>query len=123
LIAMADARRIERVLSNLLENAIKYSPDGGMITISGYAQNMQIIISVRDEGIGIPADEQKKLFTPFGRVENEITRRTRGAGLGLAICRSIVELHEGRIWCDSEVGRGTTFAFSLPVALVQVPDA
>ena len=115
LVAAVDAKRIEQVLRNLLDNAIKYSPEGGTITVQAYADNAQILLAVSDEGIGIPAEEWERVFERFHRVENEITRRMRGAGLGLAVCQGIVEAHGGRIWVESQPGAGSTFCFTLPL--------
>lgn len=115
LIAAVDAKRVEQVLRNLLDNAIKYSPDGGTVTVQAYRDNVHILIAVSDEGIGIPADEWERIFERFHRVENEITRRMRGAGLGLAVCQGIVEAHGGRIWVESQPGGGSTFCFTLPL--------
>ena len=115
LVAAVDAKRVEQVLRNLLDNAIKYSPEGGTITVQAYADNVQILLAVSDEGIGIPADEWDRVFERFHRVENAITRRMRGAGLGLAVCQGIVEAHGGRIWVESQPGAGSTFCFTLPL--------
>ena len=119
LVAAVDAKRVEQVLRNLLDNAIKYSPEGGTITVQAYADNVQILLAVSDEGIGIPAEEWERVFERFHRVENEITRRMRGAGLGLAVCQGIVEAHGGRIWVESQPGAGSTFCFTLPL---RVPE-
>ncbi len=115
LMTTADARRIEQVLRNLLDNAIKYSPEGGTITVQGYQDEAQILFSISDEGIGIPSEEWERIFERFHRVENDVTRRMRGAGLGLAVCQGIVEAHGGRIWVESQSGAGSTFCFTLPI--------
>jgi two-component system sensor histidine kinase KdpD len=115
LVASVDAKRVEQVLRNLLDNAIKYSPEGGAVTLHAYQGNAQILIAVSDEGIGIPAEEWDRIFERFHRVENEVTRRMRGAGLGLAVCRGIIEAHGGRIWAESQPGAGSTFCFTLPL--------
>ena len=118
--ATVDAKRVEQVLRNLLDNAIKYSPEGGTIAVQAYRDDVKIMLAVSDEGIGIPAEEWERIFERFHRVENEITRRMRGAGLGLAVCKGIVEAHGGRIWVESQPGAGSTFCFTLPV---RVPPA
>ena len=105
---------IAQVLRNLLSNAIKYSPDGGTIVVRGRPDEAWILIEVQDQGIGVPEDELGKVFGRFYRVENEITQTVGGVGLGLAVCRGIVEAHSGRIWAESTVGYGSTFSFVLP---------
>ncbi len=117
LMVTVDPERVEQVLRNLLRNAIKYSPRGGTIAIKGRGKDREVCISVSDQGIGIPADDLERVFERFYRVENEITRRVRGAGLGLAVCRSIIETHGGRIWIESTLGAGTTVYFTLPVGV------
>jgi K+-sensing histidine kinase KdpD len=117
LMATVDSRRVEQVLRNLLDNAIKYSPEGGIITIQGRAEDeQQVLVEVNDGGIGIPTQELERVFERFHRVENEVTQRVRGAGLGLAVCRGIVAAHGGRIWVESTLGVGSTFYFTLPVS-------
>jgi two-component system sensor histidine kinase KdpD len=115
LVATVDVKRVEQVLRNLLDNAIKYSPEGGTVTVHAYQGDAQILVAVSDEGIGIPAEEWDRIFERFHRVENELTRRMRGAGLGLAVCRGIIEAHGGRIWAESQPGAGSTFCFTLPL--------
>jgi two-component system sensor histidine kinase VicK len=113
--APVDAKRIEQVLRNLLHNAIKYSPDGGTITVQGRGDESQLLVWVSDQGVGIPAQDLERVFERFYRVENEVTQRTRGAGLGLAVCRGVVEAHGGHIWAESAPGEGSKFYFTLPV--------
>jgi PAS domain S-box-containing protein len=115
LVAIVDPKHIEQVLRNLLGNAIKYSPEGGMVTIGGRGDGRQILIWVSDEGMGIPTQDLERIFERFYRVENEVTMNVRGAGLGLSVCRGIVEAHGGRIWAESALGEGSTFYFALPV--------
>jgi signal transduction histidine kinase len=112
----ADELRLERTLYNLLENAIKYSPKGGEIRVFAKAEQDHLVIGVSDQGIGISAHDQTKLFEPFQRLEDRSVRGTRGAGLGLLVCRRLVEAHGGRIWVESEPGRGSTFFFTLPLS-------
>lgn len=114
LMATVDAKRIEQVLRNLLDNAIKYSPNGGTISIQASLEKSQILISVTDQGIGIPADVWDKVFDRFYRAENVITLRMRGAGLGLSVCQGIVEAHGGLIWVESQPGVGSIFCLTLP---------
>ena len=114
LMATVDAKRIEQVLRNLLDNAIKYSPNGGKISIQASLEKSQILISVTDQGIGIPADVWDKVFDRFYRAENVITLRMRGAGLGLSVCQGIVEAHGGLIWVESQPGVGSIFCLTLP---------
>jgi PAS domain S-box-containing protein len=111
---LADEERIRQVLSNLLSNAVKYSPDGGIVRVGGWADAASVTVYVADQGIGIPASEQDKLFQRFYRVDSGLRRKTHGAGLGLYLCKAIVEAHGGRIWLRSEEGRGTAVFFTLP---------
>lgn len=113
-LVLADRARIEEVVANLLENAVKYSPQASSITVEGSFTSDQVIVSVSDQGPGIPLREQERIFDRFQRVEGDLTRNTAGAGLGLFICRAIVRAHGGQIWVASELGHGATFAFSLP---------
>lgn len=109
-----DPMRLEQVLNNLVSNAIKYSPRGGTIRIRGQVYPEEVVVSVSDEGIGIPATEQGRIFDAFYRVEDAQARQVGGVGLGLYLARAIVEAHGGRIWVESEPGKGSTFSFSLP---------
>ncbi|HEU5086951.1 MAG TPA: ATP-binding protein, partial [Roseiflexaceae bacterium] len=118
----ADYERIREVLENLISNAIKYSPEGGVIRVMGRSEGDVAVISVSDQGVGIPPDEQRKLFRRFYRVDNRLRRETQGAGLGLFLSRAIVEAHGGRIWVESQPGRGSRFSFTLPLATPQLPD-
>ena len=111
----ADELRLERTLHNLLENAVKYSPNGGEIRVSARVEGDHILISVSDQGFGISPHEQAKLFEPFWRLEEHRQSGIRGAGLGLLVCRRLVEAHGGRIWVESEPGKGSTFFFTLPL--------
>jgi len=111
-----DEIRIGEVITNLVENAASYSEEGTRITLEAQATEDEIIISITDEGIGIPAQHIDKIFDRFYRLEAGVARRRGGTGLGLSICKVIVEEHGGRIWAESELGKGTKFSFSLPIA-------
>jgi signal transduction histidine kinase len=111
-VVRADAGRLERVMENLVGNAIRYSPDGGQVTIGIQATGAEAIVTVSDEGEGIPADILPKLFQRFYRAGPGDA--SNGLGLGLYNSRLIVEHHGGRIWVDSKPGSGSTFGFSLP---------
>jgi signal transduction histidine kinase len=140
-----DEERLRQVLTNLVSNAIKYSPDGGVIRIGGWLQPAlvrpphtqgeavgavafeeiagaggvpdvaQVVMFVADQGVGIPSSELANIFDRYYRVDSSLRRTTAGAGLGLFLCRAIVEAHGGRIWATSEPGRGTTIFFTVPV--------
>ncbi len=109
----ADPIRLERVVYNLLDNAAKYSPEGSEVRVSCKRLNGEIVVSVSDQGEGISPENQAKLFTPFERLGKDASTRT-GTGLGLVVCRRLVEAHGGRIWVDSTPGKGSTFHFTLP---------
>jgi two-component system phosphate regulon sensor histidine kinase PhoR len=111
---LADGTRIQQVLVNLLHNAIKFTSAGGQVTVSATQQGQTIHFAVADTGIGIDADDLPRIFERFYKVDR--SRATRGTGLGLAIARHLVEAHNGRIWVESEVGQGSTFYFTLPLA-------
>ena len=123
-----DRDKIKQVLFNLMTNAVKYSPQGGSVRISAreagpdtplpadHPDGRFLLVGVQDSGLGIPADDLPKIWERFYRVDNSNTRRIGGTGLGLAIARGMVELHGGRIWAESVVGKGSTFSFTVPVA-------
>ena len=110
-----DAKRIRQVLDDLIDNAIKYSRKGTRVTIRTRQQGAELVISVNDQGIGIPAKELERVFDRMYRIEQRLATNTRGAGLGLAICKGLVEAHGGRIWIESEEGKGSTCYFTLPL--------
>jgi len=110
----ADATRVAEGLRNLITNAVKYSPAGGEIVVRVQDQPGEVVLSVTDHGIGIPKEKVSQLFQPFYRVQQAETRNIEGLGLGLALTRAIVEAHGGRIWVESEHGKGSTFSFSVP---------
>ena len=111
----ADKERIEQVLINILSNAIKYTPDGGTVTLSARAQSDSVKFEVRDTGIGIPEEDLPHLFERFYRVEKSRTSETGGTGLGLAIAKEIVEAHGGSISVTSTVGKGSVVTIVLPI--------
>jgi signal transduction histidine kinase len=113
---LADSRRIYQVLQNLLSNAVKYSPDGGRIELVAEVGARELVVSVRDTGLGMPRGELDRIFDRFHRIGGERAQRIGGTGLGLAICKGLVEAHGGRIWAESEgEGKGSTFRFTLPL--------
>jgi two-component system sensor histidine kinase VicK len=112
----ADELRLERILYNLLENAVKYSPQGGEIRVSARQQEGHLVMAVSDQGIGISRADQAKLFQPFQRIEDSRLDGVKGAGLGLLVCRRLVEAHDGQIWVESELGHGSTFFFTMPLS-------
>jgi signal transduction histidine kinase len=114
---LANRRSIEEVISNLLTNAIKYTPDGGSVTLSAGVERGYVRISVKDTGFGIDRDDLDRIFERFYRVKNDKTRLITGTGLGLAIVKSIMDAHNGMIRVESEIGQGTTFHVYLPIML------
>ena len=112
--AFGDSARLEQVLDNLVSNAIKYSPAGGTITIAGRALPDEVVVTVTDTGIGIPLEEQPRVFERFYRGMGQRHQRTPGAGLGLYLAKAIVEAHGGRIWVDSVPNEGSAFSFTIP---------
>jgi two-component system phosphate regulon sensor histidine kinase PhoR len=111
-----DPERTRQVLANLVDNAIKYSPHGGRIELGVEIGDEHVRFSVRDEGLGIPLGEQKRIFDKFYRLDPDHRRGISGSGLGLYICRELVRTMDGRIWVESDPGRGATFVFELPLA-------
>jgi len=112
----ADTGRIRRVLFNLVDNAVKYSPDGGLVVVRGEVRENEVVVSVADQGAGIAPEHLNRLFERFFRVKFVGGQHVAGSGLGLPIARTIVELHGGRIWAESRPGEGTTLHFTLPRA-------
>lgn len=117
-LVLADPERIQQVMTNLLYNAIKFTLPGGKITVKASVQTVELIISVEDTGVGIPATEVPRIFERFYKLDQARTRGRGGTGLGLAIARHVVQAHNGRIWVRSREGKGSTFYFSLPLAVM-----
>jgi signal transduction histidine kinase len=111
-----DGRRIEQLMENLIENASKYSPDATPVNVGVWQEDGEARIAVQDRGIGIPASDLPRIFDRFARASNVDDRKFHGMGLGLYICRGIVEEHGGRIWAESEIGKGSTFHVALPLS-------
>jgi two-component system sensor histidine kinase KdpD len=112
----ADPRRIRQVIDNLLGNAIKYSPDGTEISVICEVDDQSLAVHVKDQGVGIAANEIDKIFERFYQAASGTSsHKAGGVGLGLAICKGIIEAHKGRIWAQSELGKGSVFTFTLPL--------
>ncbi len=116
---MLDHSQLERVFINLLGNAVKFTPQNGKISIRAAVNGPSIQVDIADTGIGMPKEAQAKLFQEFYRVDNEINAQVKGTGLGLAMVKHIIEAHQGKIWVDSEPGKGSTFSFTLPLKFNQ----
>jgi PAS domain S-box-containing protein len=112
----ADPDRVLQALTNLIGNAVKFSPEGGTVAVDARGSDGELLISVRDEGRGIPADQLERIFDRFAQVDASDSREKGGTGLGLAISRTIVHRHGGRIWAESRPGEGATFTIALPLA-------
>jgi signal transduction histidine kinase len=112
-IVTGDERRIRQVIFNLLSNAVKFTPPGGVVDVTASQVNGEVRVSVADTGPGIAADDHERIFEEFRQTDAGV-EQGEGTGLGLALSRRLVELHGGRIWVDSELGRGSTFVFALP---------
>jgi signal transduction histidine kinase len=117
----ADAERVHQVLFNLVDNAVRFTPEGGEVRIAARRENGSVEVSVTDTGVGIPPEALPRLFERFYRVDSARARGDGGTGIGLAIARSVVEAHGGTIHAESEPGRGSTFTFDLPVARPPAP--
>ena len=114
LAASADPEKLEQILTNLIDNAVKFSPDGGTVTVEAQRRRGRVEVRVVDEGLGIPEAEREHIFSKFHR--SETSGGPGGAGLGLFIARGLVTAMGGRIWVDSAEGGGSSFAFDLPLA-------
>lgn len=122
-IISCDEEKIERIMLNLLSNAIKYSKDCGEIYVNIYDENENILVTVKDTGIGIPEDKVNDIFEKFKQVDTSLHGINQGSGIGLALVKSLVEKHGGQIWVESNYGEGTEFHIKLPVKLVPEPDS
>ena len=117
-IMSCDPEKIERVILNLLSNSIKFTKPGGSMTVNMYDKGENIIISIKDTGIGIPSDKLGIIFDRFSQVDRSLTRNQEGSGIGLSIVKSLVELHKGTISVFSEYGKGTEFIIVFPVIIL-----
>ena len=115
-LVMADPFRIGQVFVNLISNAIAYTPDAGNVSVTVADRKDHIEIAIKDNGEGIPKEALPRLFTKFFRVSGSLEQGSKGTGIGLFITKSIVESHKGKIWAESELGKGSTFTITLPVA-------
>ena len=111
---IADRKKVEQILFNLVGNAIKFTPEGGSIKISVREEKEESQISVSDTGIGIKEEDLETIFESFRQLDSSVTKKYKGAGLGLAITKRLVQMHNGRIWVESKLGEGTKFTFTLP---------
>jgi len=114
-VVRGDEQRLLQVFDNLIGNAIKYSPDGGDIILQGHVMGDQILIQIRDQGVGLAPDDQAKVFDRFYRVDGTLSRKTQGTGLGLYLARQLVRAHGGDLGVESQLGKGSTFYFTLPL--------
>ena len=111
-----DERKVKQVLVNLLSNAVKFTPEGGRIKVEARLGDSAVIISVTDTGIGIAPEDQEAIFEEFRQVGSNYAQKREGTGLGLSLTRKFVEMHGGKIWVESELGKGITFTFTLPIS-------
>jgi len=116
-VVMGDERRIRQVIFNLLSNAVKFAPAGGQVDVNATRLNGEVTVSVADTGPGIAAEDLDRIFEQFQQTEVGASQ-PEGTGLGLALSKRFVEMHGGRIWCESELGKGSTFLFTLPAGKV-----
>ncbi len=112
---VADERKVKQIVFNLLSNAVKFTGDGGRVGVRASREDAEIHVAVRDTGIGIDQADRERIFAEFQQAGRDPERSREGTGLGLALSKRYVELHGGRIWVDSEVGKGSTFTFALPL--------
>jgi len=120
----ADPRALKQIMLNLMSNAVKFTPEGGQVKVRGFDAADGVVLQVADTGIGIPAEQLPRLGRPFEQIESQIAKSHQGSGLGLALSKSLIELHGGTLRIDSVLGKGTTVSFTLParVQLAQPGD-
>jgi signal transduction histidine kinase len=114
LVTQLDRGKTKQVLSNLVHNAVKFTPQGGTVTVSASSEDEWIKVRVSDTGIGIPEGELEKIFDRFYQVDSSLTRKVGGTGIGLSIAKEYVEMHGGKIWVESELSKGSAFTFTIP---------
>jgi len=114
-----DERKFKQILVNLLTNAVKFTPEGGRVSVAAGKNNGVVEISVADTGVGIAPDDQERIFEEFRQAKGDVTNKAEGTGLGLTLTRKIIELHGGKIWVESKLGEGATFTFTLPEGTCQ----
>jgi signal transduction histidine kinase len=119
---LGDSDKFDQMLTNLVSNAVKYSPMGGEVKVEIWTEDEQLVVAVRDEGIGIPTDKLGRIFEKFERVDDRDTRQAGGTGIGLFLVKHLVERHEGTIRVESEVGKGSSFIFEIPIAPLRAQE-
>jgi PAS domain S-box-containing protein len=118
----ADKTRFKQIMYNLINNAIKFTPSGGSVNVLGLRSENWIKVTVSDTGIGISKEDIKYLFKPFKQIDSSLSRKYEGTGLGLVLTKKFVEMHRGRIWVDSEPGKGSTFTFEIPATILETRE-
>jgi len=121
-ILACDGDKIERIMLNLISNSIKFTEPGGKILVNIYDKENEIIISVKDTGLGIPIEKQEQVFERFVQVDKSLVRNKDGSGIGLSLVKSLIEMHEGTIKLKSEWGKGSEFIIKLPVKVLSHED-
>ena len=111
----ADEKKLKQIMYNLFSNAIKFTPDGGKVDVKADIKNDELWVLVSDTGVGIKQEDMNKLFMAFQQIGNEYVQKYKGTGLGLSLTQKLVGLHGGKIWVESELGKGSTFTFIIPL--------